>query len=81
MRFELTGEPARQRDASCKTCGSLRWCDECWDHVRGYSPFVIWHCLLCRMPTFFYEHTDADVMAPKRCDYCGWDEATECILI
>jgi hypothetical protein len=79
MRFDLKGLPARQRTTACQHCGAMEHCEDCWDAVCDYTPFMIWHCLLCRMATFFYEH--AGELTAKRCDYCGWDEATECSLM
>ena len=49
-------------------------CDDCWEHVSDWSPFAIWHCLLCRMPQARFD----GCLAPVRCEFCGWDEATEC---
>lgn len=78
MKFNLDGTMKRERSTPCKQCGEMKHCDDCWEHVRDESPFGVWHCLLCHMPMVTYDHTWADVMRPHRCDFCGWDEATEC---
>lgn len=75
MKFDLTGMQMRERKTPCKQCGSLEHCDACWEHVSDWSPFGIWHCLLCQMPMFVFN----DEHAPKRCDFCGWDERTETV--
>jgi hypothetical protein len=72
--FNLDGTLKRNRQTPCSQCGELRHCDECWWHCNDWSPFGIWHCLLCRMPMFFYDHHSH---GPFRCDFCGWDEKTE----
>ncbi len=70
--FNIDGTLKRDRKAPCGQCGATRFCDECWENVSDWSPFSIWHCLLCRSAQFVYG-TD-----PARCEACGWDEATEC---
>lgn len=77
MIFDRDGNQTRDRKRACSQCGSMTECDECWEHVCDWSPFGVWHCLLCRMPQFFIDGG----LAPIRCEYCGWDEATECETI
>jgi hypothetical protein len=40
----------RARKTAGKQCGAMEDCDERWEHVFDWSPFGVWHCLLCRMP-------------------------------
>jgi hypothetical protein len=67
------GTLSRQYKTPCKQCGATQACDECWEHECNWSPFGVWHCLLCRMPQASFDGG----MAPHRCEFCGWDEATE----
>jgi hypothetical protein len=71
--FNRDGTLSRRHKTPCRQCGPMEACDECWDHERDWSPFYIWHCLLCRMPQAGYD----DAGNPHRCNFCGWDEATE----
>jgi hypothetical protein len=75
-KFNLDGTIPRERSKPCPHCGAMTHCDVCWEHVETWSPFGVWHCLLCRMPQAIYcaEGAGCD---PVRCDFCGWDEATE----
>jgi hypothetical protein len=75
--FHSNGKLKRERKTACKHCGAMRECDLCWEHVSDWSPFGVWHCLLCRMPQAIY-HPHGAGMGPTRCDFCGWDEKTEC---
>lgn len=73
MIFNLDGTVSRKRRDTCKQCGLTEHCDNCWEHVSDLSPFRIWHCLLCRMPKAIFDGG----LGPNRCEFCGWDEATE----
>ena len=72
--FNIDGTLSRKRKTLCKACGAMEECDICWEHVSDWSPFYIWHCLLCRMPQSGFNNQ----CEPHRCEFCGWDEATEC---
>jgi len=74
--FDSNGKLRRDRKTPCKQCGQMRECDLCWEHVQDWSPFGIWHCLLCHMPQAIYDARGAGI-GPVRCDFCGWDETTE----
>jgi hypothetical protein len=73
MIFDLTGRLKRERKKPCNHCGAMTHCDDCWEHVSDWSPFGVWHCLLCHMPQAFIDGG----IGKKRCDFCGWDERTE----
>lgn len=73
MIWDRNGLPTRARRAPCKHCGAMADCDNCWEHVQDWSPFGIWHCLLCRMPKATFNGGDK-----SRCDFCGWDERYDC---
>ncbi len=64
--FNRDGTISRKRKHACKRCGAMEECDECWEHVSDYSPFAIFHCLLCRMPKATYKEWK------PVCDFCGW---------
>lgn len=72
--FNSDGMLKRERKKKCAQCGSKVHCDVCWEHVESWSPFGIWHCLVCRMPQFMYDARGASWKV-MRCDFCGWDEA------
>jgi hypothetical protein len=72
--FDLKGNQTRARKTACAQCGAMAECDECWEHVSDWSPFGIWHSLLCCMPKVFCDGNER----PMRCDFCGWNEATAC---
>ena len=75
--FNLDGTLKRRRKTQCQQCRQTDYCDICWEHVEDWSPFGIWHCLLCRMPMATFDCTGEEAMRPRRCEFCGWDEATE----
>jgi hypothetical protein len=57
----------------CPMCDEDSPCEEeCRDAHRDW-----WHCLLCRMPQAVFDPRGG--ASPVRCDFCGWDEATECV--
>ena len=58
-------------------CGALEVCDDCWEHCSDWSPFGIWHCLVCRMPQAIYSAEGAGI-DPVRCQFCGFDESIDC---
>lgn len=69
--FNLDGTLKRERKTACRQCGAMSHCDECWDHVGDWSPFVILHCFFCRMPQATFDGGAGAL----RCDFCGADEA------
>jgi len=74
--FNLDGTISRRRKHPCKQCGAMEECDICWDHVRDFSPFGVWHCLLCRMPKVVY----GDEIRMPICDFCGWGKEGEDVV-
>jgi hypothetical protein len=78
--FNRDGTLSHERKTPCKQCGAMRECDECWEHTRDWSPFGIWTCFLCQMPQAIFCEEGAGV-DPVRCEFCGWDEATECEMV
>ena len=74
--FHRDGTLKRERKTPCRQCGEMSECDICWEHVSSWSPFGIWHCLLCHMPQAIYDNRGAGI-GPVRCDFCVWDEKTE----
>ena len=73
LTFNLDGTLSRKSKTPCKRCGATEICDDCWEHVCDWSPFGVWYCLLCRMPQAVFDGG----AGPVRCEFCGWDEATE----
>jgi hypothetical protein len=73
--FNPDGTLSRKRKTACKHCGAMDECDACWEHVRDWSPFYVWHCPLCHMPQSGF----MTQLESHRCEFCGWDEATECV--
>jgi hypothetical protein len=69
--FNLDGTLSRKRKKPCVTCGAVEVCDDCWEHERDWSPFVIMHCFICRMPQARFDGG----LSAMRCDFCGADEA------
>jgi hypothetical protein len=53
----------------------MRICDP--DEPDPEILFGVWHCLLCGMPKAVYEPPRSGLIR-YRCDFCGWDENTEC---
>jgi hypothetical protein len=77
ITFNLDGTISRKLRKPCQRCGAVEICGDCWGEYCDWSPFGIWHCLLCRMPTAVFDGG----IAPVRCGFCGWDEATECTTV
>lgn len=72
---------AEMKTKVCPHCDEANSCsEECKDANRDWSPFGVWHCLLCQMPQSIYDPKGFG-MDPIRCDYCGWDEATEPTIV
>jgi hypothetical protein len=69
--FNPDGTISRQRKQRCKDCGAMWECDICWEHVRDWSPFVVLHCFICRMPQARFDGGGSAML----CEWCGADEA------
>jgi hypothetical protein len=74
--LNLDGTLSRKRKSACTQCGALESCDICWEHTHDWSPFYVWHCLLCRMPQSGFE-TQCE---PHTCLFCGWSEAESTVV-
>lgn len=72
--FNLDGTVKRERSMPCKSCGAMVDCDECYEHTREWSPFIIMHCFFCNMPNTVFDGG----LAPMVCAFCGADEAEFC---
>jgi hypothetical protein len=79
MTFNRDGTRSRNSSTPCEQCGSKTICNDCWDHVRDWSPFGIIPCACCDVPQFVY-HPHGAGCGPFRCDVCGYDETPVIIV-